>query len=178
MTNFLLWLCQLSWHPISTHLETARLSPLWIRVITGNALTWCGLTFVTLHNVDSKRLYSNNGTWMNMQSVLVAWWQSKSAEPLLSTRQMTMEDWWNEDNHFHRSVQDGYHKKPACQSSVHRATKLLHSKPRTFTVVKKLQDSDSVVRIHFCNWFCDALYSGDISPSLTFFYRWGTDSLK
>jgi hypothetical protein len=103
----------------------------------GNALTWCGLTFVTLHNIDSKRLYSNNGTWMNMQGVLVAWWQSKSAEPLLSTRQMTMEDWWNEDNHFHRSVQDGYHKKPACQSSVHRATKLLHSKPCIFTVVKK-----------------------------------------
>jgi hypothetical protein len=67
------------------------------------------------------------------------------------------------------SVQDGCHKKPACQSSVHTATKLLHSKPRTFTAVKKLQDADSVARIHFCNWFCGALYSGDISLSLTFF---------
>lgn len=34
---------------------------------------------------------------------------------------------------------------------------------------KKLQDADYVVRIHFCNWFYDALYSGDISPSLTSF---------
>jgi len=51
----------------------------------------------------------------------------------------------------------------------HTATKLLHSKPRIFTVVKKLQDVDSVAGIHFCNWFCDALYSGDISPPLTFF---------
>jgi hypothetical protein len=79
-----------------------------------------------------------------------------------------MEHRWNEDNHFHISVQDGYHKKPACQSSVHTATKLLHSKPCTFTVVKKTPDADSVARTHFCNWFYDALYSGDIN-ALTFF---------
>lgn len=82
---------------------------------------------------------------------------------------MTMKHWWNEDNHFHRSVQDGYNKKPACQSYVHTATKLLHSKPHKFTVVKKLQDADSIARIHFCNSSCYALYSGDINPPLTFF---------
>lgn len=91
---------------------------------------------------------------------------------------MTMEHWWNEDNHFHRTVQDGYHKKPACQSWVHTATKLLHSKPHTFTVVKKLQDADSIARIHFCNCFCDALYNGDISPSLTFFTDGALTHLK
>jgi hypothetical protein len=37
--------------------------------------------------------------------------------------------------------------------------------------VKKLQDAESVARIHFCNWFCDALNSGDISPSLTLFLQ-------
>jgi hypothetical protein len=32
VNNFFLRLCQLSWQPISTHLETAWLSSLWIRV--------------------------------------------------------------------------------------------------------------------------------------------------
>jgi hypothetical protein len=95
--------------------------------------------------------------------------QRKTCPRATFVHQMTIEHWWNEDNHFHKSVQDGYHNKPACQSSVQTATKLLHSKLRTFTVVKKLQDADSVARTHFCNWFYEALYSGDISPSLTSF---------
>jgi len=63
--------------------------------------------------------------------------QRKTCPRTTFVHQMTIQHRWNEDNHFHRSVQDGYDKKPACKSSVHRATKLLHSKPRTFTVVKK-----------------------------------------
>lgn len=67
VTAFFLWLGQLSWHPISTHLETARLSPLWILIIhlyIKNTLTRCGLTFLTSLNVAIKCLHSNTDRWM------------------------------------------------------------------------------------------------------------------
>jgi hypothetical protein len=104
----------------------------------GYALTWCGLTFVTSLNVVIKHLYSDS----DMHGVLVAWWQQKCMKEtpvpveLSSTRQTSMKHWWNNENNLHRSIQDGYYKKPARQSPVHTSTKLLCSKLHTFTVVK------------------------------------------
>jgi hypothetical protein len=43
------------------------------------------------------------------------------------------------------------------KSSVHRATKLLRLKPYNFTVVQELQEADCVARVHFYNWFCEAV---------------------
>jgi hypothetical protein len=31
----------------------------------------------------------------------------------------------------------------------------------------KLQDADRAAQIRFCNWFCEALCSGDVGPLVT-----------
>jgi len=41
------------------------------------------------------------------------------------------------------------------QSHVNAVTKL-HSKSYSMTTVQKLLGADCVVRVQFCNWFCEA----------------------
>jgi hypothetical protein len=50
------------------------------------------------------------------------------------------------------------------KSSVHASTK---NKTMQIYSCAKLQDADHVAQIWFCNWFCEALRSGDVGPLVT-----------
>jgi len=141
-----------------------------------NALTRCGLTFVTSLNVAIKSSYSNTGICTNLQGVLVAWWHNKSAfKDNLSQSHFCPPDkllWSTGGMKITISTEV---LKMVITRNQH--VSLLYIQPQNYFIQnhahlqlwKKLQDANSVARIHFCNCFCDALYSGDISPSLTFF---------
>jgi hypothetical protein len=58
----------------------------------------------------------------------------------------------------------------ASESSVQAATatQLLHLKPYKFTVVQKLQEARCDIMVWFCNWFCEAVCSGEVDPLLNY----------
>lgn len=55
------------------------------------------------------------------------------------------------------------------KSSVHTATKLLHSKTYKFTIVQNLLEAGHALRTRFCNWFFVAVCSGEVNPLLIYF---------
>jgi hypothetical protein len=54
------------------------------------------------------------------------------------------------------------------ETSGRRATKLLQLRPCKTSVVDALKEHDPVARIHFCNWFLQSVYDGEVDPQLVF----------
>jgi hypothetical protein len=40
---------------------------------------------------------------------------------------------------------------------------------RIYRCIKTLPEADHVARVRFCNWFCEAVFSFEIDPLLTYF---------
>jgi hypothetical protein len=140
----------------------------------GYASTWCGLTFVTSLNVAIKRLYSDSDRWMNMHG----YWQHDDTAKVHERKTGPSGTFVHQTNEYTALVQRRKQFPQKCsrwlsqENSVSVICTYIHKiasfKTTHIYNCQKLQEADSVARIHFCNLFCDALYSGDISPSLTF----------
>ena len=59
-----------------------------------------------------------------------------------------------------------FHETDVSKSTIHTAIKLLHFKPYKFIDAQKLYEADCVVRAQFCNWFCGAVFGGEVNPFL------------
>jgi hypothetical protein len=53
--------------------------------------------------------------------------------------------------------------------SARTATKLLKLKPYKTTVIDALLPRDPASRVHFCNWFLQSIFEGEIDLQLKFF---------
>jgi hypothetical protein len=54
-------------------------------------------------------------------------------------------------------------------SSARAATQLLKLRPYKTTVIHALQPRDLGSKVHFCSWFLQSVFKGEINPQLTFF---------
>jgi hypothetical protein len=59
-----------------------------------------------------------------------------------------------------------------------RATKLLQLRPCKASLVDAWKEHDPVARIHFCNWFLQSVYDGEVDPQLVFFSSEALVSLR
>jgi hypothetical protein len=80
------------------------------------------------------------------------------------------DDIWARLEHTHRkSLKHLAQETGVSKSSARRATQLLKVRPYKRTVIHALQPLDPASRIHFCSWFLQSIFNGEIDLQLTFF---------